>query len=48
MGEISNPQAQAETLAQTLRKDSRNHSLNIGIPKEITFQENRVDRKSVV
>jgi alanine dehydrogenase len=42
MGEISNPQAQAETLAQTLRKDSRNHSLNIGIPKEITFQENRV------
>lgn len=42
MGEISKPQGQAETLAQMLKKDNRNHSLNIGIPKEITFQENRV------
>jgi len=42
MGEITKPQGQAETLAQMLKKDNRNHSLNIGIPKEITFQENRV------
>lgn len=40
--ESGSPQAQAETLAQAIRRDPRHHKLNIGIPKEITFQENRV------
>lgn len=33
---------QTETLAQTLKLHNRNHSMNIGIPKEVTFQENRI------
>lgn len=33
---------QAETLAQVIKVNPRNHSMNIGIPKEVTFQENRV------
>ncbi|MBL7811269.1 MAG: alanine dehydrogenase [Bacteroidetes bacterium] len=40
--EITQLNVQAETQAQTLRMNPRNHSLNIGIPKEVTFQENRV------
>lgn len=35
-------EGQAETLALPVKKDPRFHHLSIGIPKEITFQENRV------
>ena len=35
-------EGQAETLALPVKKDPRFHQLSIGIPKEITFQENRV------
>lgn len=33
---------EAETLAQSVKIQQRNHSLEIGIPKEVTFQENRM------
>lgn len=42
MGETPSPSAQAETLAQAIKINNRNHSMNIGIPKEVTFQENRI------
>jgi alanine dehydrogenase len=32
----------AETLPQSVKIQQRNHSLEIGIPKEVTFQENRM------
>lgn len=33
---------EAETLHQSVKIQQRNHSLEIGIPKEVTFQENRM------
>jgi alanine dehydrogenase len=39
---VPNSGTQTETLAQVMRLNQRNHSMNIGIPKEVTFQENRV------
>jgi alanine dehydrogenase len=42
MGEMPEFASQAETLAQAIRMNPKNHSMVIGIPKEVTFQENRV------
>ena len=33
---------QAETQAQKIKTHHKNHCMNIGIPKEVTFQENRI------
>jgi alanine dehydrogenase len=41
-GDLPNSGTQAETLTQMIKVNQRNHSMNIGIPKEVTFQENRV------
>ncbi|MBS3915484.1 MAG: alanine dehydrogenase [Bacteroidetes bacterium] len=41
-GDSPGTATQTETLAQMIKINHRNHSMNIGIPKEVTFQENRV------
>lgn len=40
--DVPNVSTQAETLVQKIKTGPRNYSMNIGIPKEVTFQENRV------
>lgn len=42
MGEMPELSGQAETLAKAIRNNPKNHEMVIGIPKEVTFQENRV------
>lgn len=42
MGEMPELSGQTETLAKAIRNNPKNHQLVIGIPKEVTFQENRV------
>lgn len=42
MGEGPESSVQAETLAQVVKPGHRNFSMRIGIPKEVTYQENRV------
>lgn len=42
MADMPNMSTQAETLVQMVKPGHRTHILNIGIPKEVTFQENRV------
>lgn len=39
---LKSPSTEAQTQVQMLKKQKHSHSLRIGIPKEITFQENRV------
>ena len=38
----STPESQAQTQLQVVSQFFKSGSLNIGIPKEVTFQENRV------
>lgn len=39
---ILSPENEAQTLAQVQKLNLKNGGLSIGIPKEVTFQENRV------
>ena len=39
---ILSPESEAQTLPQSVQTHHKNGGLSIGIPKEVTFQENRV------